>query len=81
MKHRRLTHEGFTLAAIEDILDRGKMPDWVPNALAKKWRNCTLICNTLLPCPALLGVVQAVRFVLYRLREVEHDRLESEPRR
>ena len=30
MKHRHLTHEGFTLAAIEDILDRGKMPDWVP---------------------------------------------------
>ena len=29
MKHRHLTHEGFTLAAIEDILDRGRMPDWV----------------------------------------------------
>ena len=30
MKHRHLTHEGFTTAAIEDILARGRMPDWVP---------------------------------------------------
>jgi hypothetical protein len=30
VKHRHLTHEGFTLAAIEDILDRGRLPDWVP---------------------------------------------------
>lgn len=30
MKHRHLTHEGFTLAAIEDILSRGSLPDWVP---------------------------------------------------
>ena len=30
MKHRHLTHEGFTLAAIEDILARGRIPDWEP---------------------------------------------------
>ena len=30
MKHRHLNHEGFTLAAIEDILSRGSMPDWAP---------------------------------------------------
>jgi hypothetical protein len=30
MKHRHLTHEAFTLAAVEDILARGRMPDWVP---------------------------------------------------
>jgi hypothetical protein len=30
MKHRHLTHQGFTPAAIEDILDRGRMPDWEP---------------------------------------------------
>lgn len=30
MKHRHLTHEGFTTAAIEDILSRGSMPDWAP---------------------------------------------------
>jgi hypothetical protein len=30
MKHRHLNHEAFTLAAIEDILARGSMPDWAP---------------------------------------------------
>lgn len=30
MKHRHLTHEAFPLAAIEDILSRGSMPDWAP---------------------------------------------------
>jgi hypothetical protein len=30
MKHRHLVHQEFTAAAIEDILDRGKMPDWEP---------------------------------------------------
>jgi hypothetical protein len=30
MKHRHLTHEEFTWVAIEDILERGTMPDWEP---------------------------------------------------
>ena len=30
MKHRHLVHQEFTAAAIEDILDRGRMPDWEP---------------------------------------------------
>jgi hypothetical protein len=30
MHHRHLNHTEFTLAAIEDILARGQMPDWVP---------------------------------------------------
>ena len=30
MKHRHLVHQEFTAAAIEDILDRGRMPDWAP---------------------------------------------------
>jgi hypothetical protein len=34
MKHRHLTHEEFTTAAIEDILARGRMPDWVPLIIA-----------------------------------------------
>ena len=36
MKHRHLNHEGFTLAAIEDILDRGTLPDWAPLVRAIK---------------------------------------------
>ena len=30
MKHRHLNHEAFSLAAIEDILARGSIQDWVP---------------------------------------------------
>ena len=30
MKHRHLTHEGYTLAAVEDLLARGSIPDWAP---------------------------------------------------
>ena len=28
MKHRHLTHEQFTLAAIDDVIARGKRSDW-----------------------------------------------------
>jgi hypothetical protein len=28
MKHRHLTHEGFTLAAIDDVIARGRRADW-----------------------------------------------------
>ena len=34
MKHRHLNHDRFTVAGIEDILARGRMPDWVPLILA-----------------------------------------------
>lgn len=30
MKHRKLIHEEFTVAAIEDILAKGQPPDWAP---------------------------------------------------
>ncbi len=29
MKHRHLNHEDFTLAAIDDVIERGKRADWV----------------------------------------------------
>jgi hypothetical protein len=28
MLHRHLTHQQFTLAAIDDVIARGKRPDW-----------------------------------------------------
>ena len=34
MKHRHLNHERFTIAGIEDILARGRMPEWVQLILA-----------------------------------------------
>ena len=29
MEHRHLNHSGFTLAAIDDIISRGKLADWL----------------------------------------------------
>ena len=28
MRHRHLNHEGYTLAAIDDVIARGKWQDW-----------------------------------------------------
>jgi hypothetical protein len=30
LKHRHLDHEDFTLTAIDDILERGNLADWLP---------------------------------------------------
>ena len=29
MQHRHLTHQTFTLAAIDDVIDRGRKKDWL----------------------------------------------------
>ena len=36
MKHRHLVHTEFTATAMEDVLDRGRMPDWEPLIAAIK---------------------------------------------
>jgi len=28
VQHRHLNHQGYTLAAIDDVIDRGKREDW-----------------------------------------------------
>lgn len=30
MEHRNLNHQDLTLAAIDNIIERGELPDWVP---------------------------------------------------
>ncbi len=30
MEHRNLNHKDLTLAAIDNIIERGELPDWVP---------------------------------------------------
>lgn len=49
MRHRHLNHERFTLAAIDDIVDRGRWHDWAelrravledPGLLRKVLRVC-----------------------------------------
>jgi len=69
MKHRHLTHESFTSAAIEDILTRGKMSDWVPlidaiqadplGEVAEKTRN--LCERPLYAAPVFRRVLAAAR--------------------
>jgi hypothetical protein len=29
MEHRHLTHQGYTLAAIDDVIARGRLQDWI----------------------------------------------------
>lgn len=54
MQHRHLNHEMFTLAAIDDIIARGKRPDWValrraaladPDLMQKVLRVCLANCD------------------------------------
>ena len=51
MHHRHLNHTEFTLAVIEDILARGRMPDWVPLVTAiRADPNGETAAKTLLSC-------------------------------
>jgi hypothetical protein len=69
MRHRHLTHEEFTIAAIEDTLDRGRIPDWVPlieaiqadpyGAVAEKTR--ALCERPLYAAPVFRRVIAAAR--------------------
>ena len=69
MKHRHLTHEAFTSAAIEDVLARGRMPDWVPLILAIRTdpfgevadRTLALCERPLYAAPVFRRVVAAAR--------------------
>jgi hypothetical protein len=71
MKHRHLTHEGFTLAAIEDILARGRIPDWVPLITAIQAdpygevaeKNLALSNRPLYGSPVFRRVINAARLV------------------
>lgn len=49
MQHRHLNHEQYTLAAIDDVIDRGKRQDWAalrqaaladPTVMSKVLRVC-----------------------------------------
>ena len=48
MKHRHLTHEEFTPAAVDDIISRGKWSDWAE------------LRQAVLEKPALMRVVEQV---------------------
>ena len=75
MQHRYLALSAFTLAAIEDILARGRMPDWVPliaairadpyREIAEKTR---LLCESRLLCECPLYAAPAFRRALNAAR-------------
>ena len=48
MEHRHLNHQRYTLAAIDDIISRGKMRDWME------------LRNAILSNPALFDKVERV---------------------
>ncbi len=48
MEHRHLNHQRYTLAAIDDIISRGKMRDWME------------LRNAILSDPALFDKVERV---------------------
>ncbi|MEI2691809.1 MAG: hypothetical protein V9H69_19750 [Anaerolineae bacterium] len=46
MQHRHLTHEQYTLAAIDDIIARGKRRDWAEPCARPRWQiePCSIRC-------------------------------------
>lgn len=51
MQHRHLTHEGYTLAAIDDIIGRGNRADWRELGLALD-ADATLAAKIIRVCAA-----------------------------
>ncbi len=47
MQHRHLTHERYTLAAIDDIIARGKRRDWAELRLCSTIPFLEAICRTI----------------------------------
>ena len=69
MHHRHLNHTEFTLAAIEDILARGRMPDWVPLIIAiRADPNGETAAKTLLLCERPLYAAPVFRRVIAAAR-------------
>ena len=69
MHHRHLNHTEFTLAAIEDILARGRMPDWVPLIIAiRADPNGEPAAKTLLLCECPLYAAPVFRRVIAAAR-------------
>ena len=70
MKHRHLRHDKLTPAAIEDILDRGQMPDWEPLIAAIEADPHGEIADTTLKlCERPLYAAPVFRRVIAKARE------------
>lgn len=65
MLHRHLTHQGFTLAAIDDVIARGRRQDWAELrkvALADR----TILEKILRVCQAHIADPYAQRYHFWR---------------
>lgn len=72
MKHRHLVHQELTPAAIEDILDRGRMPDWAPLIAAiRADPHGTIAETTLKLCGQPLYAAPVFRRVIANARNAD----------
>ena len=78
MDHRHLNHTGFTLAAIDDIIERGQLPEWQPLLAAiRRDPEGVIAEKTLRICDAnpVYGSSQVFRgFIEFCRRERVRDR-------
>lgn len=65
MLHRHLTHQQFTLAAIDDIIARGKRADWVALRMAAH-EDHTLINKINRICDARIADPYAQRYHFWK---------------
>jgi hypothetical protein len=65
MKHRHLNHEDLTLAAIDDIISRGRLADWDELRLALPPRP-ELRSKILQVCAPHLGDPYAQRYYFWK---------------
>jgi len=63
MKHRHLTHENLTLAAIDDIISRGGRSDWVQ--LRDATADAAVAAKVASVCSANAGDPYAQRYHLW----------------
>ena len=71
MLHRHLNHEGYTLAAIDDIIARGKRRDWA-ELRAEALRDRAVMEKILRVAEAHAQDVYAQRHAFWRLYAEKH---------
>ena len=66
MLHRHLTHQNYTLAAIDDVISRGKRQDWATLRQAVL-EDQTLIEKVLRVCRAHISDPYAQRYHFWKI--------------
>jgi hypothetical protein len=64
MQHRHLNHQDFTLAAIDDVIGRGRLPDW--DALRSVFSQPAIRAKVLQVCSAHLSDPYAQRYYFWK---------------